>query len=307
MDINEMLFSKNGAAALALARLFLNYKIGAKIPTVTELSERLHLSRGTVQSSIRLLTDNQAIKLESKGHMGTYLVNRNMKDLLAFAGIHGLVGVMPLPYSRRYEGLASGLIVAMENQYNIPNSMAYMRGARNRIGMLIANRYDYAVVSKYAADDYLNDKKDIIVAKELGEHSYLSEHVIVFHSPKSKQIEDGMRVGIDNDSIDQKRLTELVVKGKKVTLVPLDYSQILQRAISGDIDAAVWNKDEITDKLVSINYTQIKVDQASDAYAVIVVSAERPEFSSLLSEIIDANTVMEIQRLVLEGKITPSY
>ena len=62
MDINEMLFSKNGAAALALARLFLNYRIGAKIPTVTELSESLHLSRGTVQSSIKLLTDNQAIK-----------------------------------------------------------------------------------------------------------------------------------------------------------------------------------------------------------------------------------------------------
>lgn len=307
MDIKSIMFTKNGAAALALARVFMNFKIGAKIPTITELSDNLHLSRGTVQNSLRLLTDNQAIKLESKGHMGTYLINRNMKSLLDFANIQNLVGVMPLPYSKRYEGLASGLIVAMENQYNIPNSMAYMRGARNRISMLIADRYDYAVISKYAAEDYLAKHSDIIVAKELKEHSYLSEHVLMFHSPKKKVIENGMRVGIDKDSIDQKRLTELVCAKKKVTLVPLDYSQILQRVLSGDIDAAVWNKDEITDKLIKINYSKIEIDRSSDTQAVIVVSSEHKELAALLEEIIDVTTVMEIQRLVLEGKITPSY
>lgn len=67
-----------------------------------------------------ILQENGAIKLESKGHLGTFLIAKNTAILLAFAGITSIVGVMPLPYSKRYEGFATGLIVAMENQYNLP-------------------------------------------------------------------------------------------------------------------------------------------------------------------------------------------
>lgn len=46
----------------------------------------------------------------------------------------------------------------MENQYNVPASMAYVRGAENRIAMLVADRYDFAVVSKYAAVNFKKEK-----------------------------------------------------------------------------------------------------------------------------------------------------
>lgn len=307
MDINKILLSKNGQAALALAREFMKFPIGEKVPTVTEFCEKLNLSRGTVQNSLKLLTDNQAIKLASRGHMGSYLIQKNTRSLLEFANITSLVGTMPLPYSKKYEGLASGLIVAMENIYDIPISMAYMRGAKNRISMLLSNRYDFAIVSHLAAKGYMEKYKNIRIVKSFGPYSYLSEHVLMFHDKKADGIQDGMKVGIDPDSYDQRDLTEKMCEGKDVTYVQMDYSQLLQRLLSGDIDAAIWNHDEILDKATKVNYQPLDLDSLDNTEAVLVVNADKPEIVTLLSEIVEVETVLNIQKLVVDKKITPSY
>ena len=306
MGYKEILFSKNGIATYTLAREFIKYHVGDKIPTVSELSETFGLARGTVQNAVKLLQQSDAIRIESKGHIGSYLTKKNMTILLEFAGISSIVGVMPLPYSKRYEGLASGLLVTMENHYNIPASMAFMRGSKNRISMLISNRYDFAIISRAAAEAIIAEHDNILIVMAFGKNSYLSEHVIVFKDDKMKEICDGMRIGIDYDSVDQRMLTEQVCEGKDVDFVSVDYSGILERVLHGDIDAAVWNKDEITDKYVKVNYAELNErDTASEA--VMVVSKYEPELVELLRNIIDAETVVNIQKLVLEGKITPSY
>lgn len=307
MNYKEMLLSKNGLATLYLSREFLKCALNQKIPTVTEFSEKLNLSRGTVQNSIRFLQEKGAITLVSKGHLGTYLESKDTRILLEFAGITSLVGVMPLPYSRKYEGFATGLITALENQYNIPTSLAYMRGAKNRVSMVLANRYDFAVISKYAARQFINLRHDLKIIKEFGRYSYLSEHVLAFHDSLARTISNGMRIGIDMDSIDQQNLTEKVCLGKKIELVPVDYSQILEHIVSGRIDAAIWNKDEITDKGSTVNYVTLDIEDLGDTEACIVCHTESEEIIALLNEIIDVDVVMNTQRLVLEHKLTPSY
>lgn len=306
MGYKEILFSKNGIATYTLAREFIKYHVGDKIPTVSELSETFGLARGTVQNAVKLLQQSDAIRIESKGHIGSYLTKKNMTILLEFAGISSIVGVMPLPYSKRYEGLASGLLVTMENHYNIPASMAFMRGSKNRVSMLISNRYDFAIISRAAAEAIIAEHDNILIVMTFGKNSYLSEHVIVFKDDSMKEICDGMRIGIDYDSVDQRMLTEQVCQGKDIEYVSVDYSGILERVLHGDIDAAVWNKDEITDKYVKVNYTEL-TEQDSTSEAVVVVSKYEPELVELLRNIIDSETVVNIQRLVLEGKITPSY
>ena len=306
MGYKEILFSKNGIATYTLAREFIKYHVGDKIPTVSELSETFGLARGTVQNAVKLLQQSDAIRIESKGHIGSYLTKKNMTILLEFAGISSIVGVMPLPYSKRYEGLASGLLVTMENHYNIPASMAFMRGSKNRVSMLISNRYDFAIISRAAAEAIIAEHDNILIVMTFGKNSYLSEHVIVFKDDSMNEICDGMRIGIDYDSVDQRMLTEQVCQGKDIEYVSVDYSGILERVLHGDIDAAVWNKDEITDKYVKVNYTELN-EQDSTSEAVMVVSKYEPELVELLRNIIDSETVVNIQRLVLEGKITPSY
>ena len=191
--------------------------------------------------------------------------------------------------------------------------MAFMRGSKNRISMLISNRYDFAIVSRTAAEEMIAEHDNILVVMSFGDYSYLSEHVIIFKNDKLKEIQDGMRIGVDYDSIDQRYLTEKVCEGKKVQFVSVDYSRILERVLHGDIDAAIWNKDEITDKFIKVNYCELKDThelkqfKAAANEAVMVVSKSEPELVPLLQNIVDPTTVVNIQKLVLEGKITPSY
>ena len=99
--IKEQLLSKNGTATLKLSRELLKYAIGDRIPTITEFSKKINLARGTIQNAQRNLIESKAIVIESKGHMGSYLVKKNSAILLEFAGVNYLVGAMPLPYSIR--------------------------------------------------------------------------------------------------------------------------------------------------------------------------------------------------------------
>ena len=61
MKYKEMLYSKNGLSTMALAKLFLGLKEGEKIPTVTELNDKIDLARGTIQNSIKMLQSQGAI------------------------------------------------------------------------------------------------------------------------------------------------------------------------------------------------------------------------------------------------------
>ena len=303
----EDLMGKNAIATIKVSKELLKYSVGERIPTVSEFVDSLSLARGTVQNAIKTLVDHEAVRIESKGHLGSYLVKKNMRVLLKFAGVRMLLGTMPLPYSRRYEGLASGLIASMENNYDLPINLAYMRGSVNRISMVLHKRYDFAVVSRYAANYFIEkypDKIEIVVG--FGAGSYLSNHVIMFHNPNIREIQDGMKVGIDSASIDQKELTQFVCQGKNVEFIEIEYSRIIERVISGDIDATVMNIDEANDKHVKIHTKSIQQVNKDNTEAVLVVAREN-EISTLIKELVDVETVLNIQRLVLEEKITPSY
>ena len=306
-DYKQILLSKNGMAVSQIASLFIKYEIGDRTLTISELTDSLNVSRGTVQLAIKTLQDAEAFRIESRGHMGSYLVKKNVPVLLQFAGITSLVGTMPLPYSKKYEGMATGLMSSLENNYGIAVALSYMRGAKNRIAMVIDGRYDFAVISKYAEKEFLQSKKGIVQIKEFGPESYCSSHVLLFHNPKETQIRNGMKVGIDADSIDQSDMVRKACKGKKVNYIPVEYNSLLERIVSGDLDATVWNLDEITDKMKKINFKIITQNDYEDTNAVIVTSSSRPEIGALLSKMIDEQEVMRIQQLVLDGKITPSY
>lgn len=305
--IKEQLLSKNGTATMKLSRELLKYSIGERIPTISEFVENIHLARGTIQNALRNLVDSKAIAFESKGHMGSYIIKKNNSVLLEFAGIGNVVGAMPLPYSKRYEGLASGIIISAENQNKMPINLAYMRGAKNRIMMVEKGRYDFAIVSRYAAEKYISDNDSMEIIIGFGEDSYTGKHVIMFHSNKTKEIQNGMRVGIDEDSYDQMFLTKNVCKGKKVEYVPIDYSRTIELIKNGDIDATIMNIDEVIDKKQNINCVDIKGYNKKNTEAVIVVSKGNEGLKSVLCEAIDKKTVLNIQKLVLEDKIIPRY
>lgn len=174
--------------------------------------------------------------------------------------------------------------------------------------MVLAGRYDFAIVSRMAADQVIREKKlPLKIIKSFGPQSYLGAHVILFHDKDKHKIEDGMKVGIDWDSIDQTKLTNEVCQNHKVEFVPMNYNQITKAIRNGTIDAAVWNEDEIVDKVMDISYEVIKSGDNQDREAVMVVSQENGTIASILEQMISSATVCDIQKLVTEGKMAPSY
>lgn len=307
MEINKYnIYNKNAKTTMMLAKLFLQLDVGDKMPTFEELTEEIGVARGTIQKSLKLLQESSAISVKSKGHLGTFIEDKNYKILLKMANINSLLGSMSLPYSKTYEGLATGIITTMEDKYDIPVRMAYMRNAVKRIDEMIKGRYDFTVVCKDSADIAINEGKPVHIAINFGLKTYLSVHVLLFSELNETEIRDGMRVGLAKNSQNQNTKTKRACEGKNVEFVTLDYSKVISSLKNKEIDTTVWNRDEINDVLMQINTKPI-FSPDDDTTAVILVSSQNKGYAKLLKEIIDVEEVKRIQKGVIFEEIAPRY
>jgi hypothetical protein len=305
----EKLYSKNGLAAKNIALELLGLELGSKIPTVTDFCDEFSLGRGTVQGAIKLLEMLGAIELEARGHLGTFLIRKDVSLLLDISGTGPLVGVMPLPYSKKYEGLATGIIDGFD-LLNKRISLAYMRGASNRLEALKTRRYDFAIVSRLAAEEWTQHHKGLEIVKSFGLGTYVSEHKIFLSDPKKEKIESGMRIGIDRSSPDQTSITLLECEGLDVEFIDINYMQLFQMLLENRIDAAVWNFDEIrsVQHFISVDFQSEKAKSLTKktSEATIVIDTSRSEVLRQLS-LLDTEIVLNAQRQVETGERFPHY
>ena len=308
MNVKMSLMQKSGIIVMKLAQQFIGMEVGDRIDTVANYSEKYESARGTVQSAIKLLQDNKAIILEARGNLGTFIIGIDYKKLLDFTDRNSIVGVMPLPYSKLYEGLATGIYETMYKS-NIPFNLAYMRGSRSRIDALKNDRYDFAIVSKLAAMQSIEDGMDISIVIEFGSFSYVSEHVLIFNNPLKQRIEDGMKIGIDKTSTDHNILTLKQCEGKDVEIIDLAYNQLMSKVISGEIDAAVWNVDEILERKINIKYYPLEKNQLNniDTEAVIVMNVSKNELGNFIKRFLIKKEILMYQKKVVSGEVIPNY
>ena len=215
---------------------------------------------------------------------------------------------MPLPYSKRYEGLATGLYKCL-NDSGVNTNLAFMRGSNHRLKALEDGRYDFAVTSRLTADYYLENNKNIEIVKVFGDFSYVNEHIIVVAKDFNGEFTNGTRVGIDTSSIDQFMLTKTYFKDLDVQYVTLNYSQFITAIKENEIDVAIWNLDDIQDRQDDIKFLPLKRESNNikDTEAVIIASKENSIVKVLFSRVLNVENVKKYQRLVMEKKIMPQY
>lgn len=305
----EKLYSKNGLAAKHIAKELLTIDEGNKIPRITDFSIKLNFGRGTIQSGLKLLESMNAIKIEGRGHLGTFLIKKDNKLLQEIAGISPLIGSMPLPYTRKYEGLATGLINAFESAGK-KLYLTFMRGGMNRLETIIKKKSDMAIVSKLTAHKVLPYYPNLKIFKELGTGTYVSEHKIFLADRHENQIHDGMRVGVDLDSIDQRELTYTELSGKNVEFIKINYMQLIELLMKKQIDAAVWSTDEPRMRHFKvIDFQNPKAKQLSKmtSEAVIVIESNRIQEIAEKWEGVDTEIILKTQQEVEKGERIPSY
>ena len=242
MDARQVLYQKKGVTISKVASSLLSRSCGDRIPPISYYEEEYGVSRGTVQNAFQYLKKMGAIALVSHGHLGTYIESIDYVKLQDCTLVKEIMGIMPLPYSRTYEGFATAIYEQMKDyRFN----MAYARGAVGRIKLVETGSYQFAVCSQYAAEYAMEQGCEIQIAMNFGTGSFLSKHVLILGEQYAAGIQDGMRIGYDRDSLDQSEITKRLICGKQVTLVDIRVQQTLSAVESGMIDAGVWNYDDI--------------------------------------------------------------
>ncbi|MDF2627519.1 MAG: hypothetical protein K0R39_1350 [Symbiobacteriaceae bacterium] len=298
-----------GSVAESLALRLLALHEGERLAPVHQLAAEFGTGRGTVQSALKLLSDGGAVVLESHGHRGSFVVQIDRQKLLAQAGIFPLIGAMPVIYSTRFQGLATGLTRAFE-QAALPLVLAQLRGGRNRIHFLRTGRCDFAVVSRLAWQQE-EPAGDIALVHSFGPGTNVSDHVLLLSRAGARGIEDGMRVGVDPSSHDHVRLTQAECEGKAVTLVDISYAQAVPRLLAGEIDAAVWDTEVPLPPnlpLVTVPRERRAATAAEpDTEAVMITRTEAGALGALLGRQIDPGVVTFTQQQVLKGEEMPAF
>lgn len=309
--IDERFLTRNGLAARQLALLLLDQDEESRLPRLRDLSEELGVGNGTVQAAFRLLEDAGAIKTVSRGHLGTFLVHADRGALWRLSGLGTLVAAMPLPYSRRYEGLATGLRAAFE-QAGAPFAVTFMRGAHARVTALLEKKVDLVVLSRFAADELMAEYPLELVA-DLGPATYVGAHGLLMRHGKEMS-SPGLRVAVDRSSKDLERLTERVFAGRDhVEWVEASYMQLRELFARGEVDATVWNLDEAQGRLVpEVDALPLAEELARDlgernSRTAIVGRTEAPQALQAVRRWLDLPTVREVQDEVLRGERIPSY
>lgn len=305
--LEDLFLTSTGAAVQKLALEILSTAPGERLATIAFYSSKFKLGRGTIQLALNYLEEQGAVKLERRGHLGTFVVAVDYNKLWLAGNLRSLTGVMPLPYSRRYEGLATGLYQVFRSA-GIPFNLAYMRGSSNRIESLKRHQYDFAVISKLAAEEAPGD---IEIVVEFGKESYVSGHRVLFASSEDTHIRDGMKVGIDTSSQDHVILTKAECSGYNVEFVEMPYSQVIRSLLAKRIDAAIWNVDEVIERGYPIRFSHPSSQEASrlddKGTVAVVVSLKDNPVSNLLKSVIHVEKVLELQRMVLAEKLLPNY
>ncbi|WP_340620068.1 GntR family transcriptional regulator YhfZ [Xenorhabdus siamensis] len=301
--MSQTFIKKEGIAQSFLARYLLSEQCGNRLKTIELLAKECGLSVGLMQAALKSLEQSQAVGIKRRGRNGSFLSHINHKLLLKYADIGNVVCAMPLPYTRAYEGLASGLKALCAG---VPFYFAHMRGSDIRIECLLNGVYDLAVTSRLAAEQH-PEIKDIYIALSLGTQSYTDRHRLIFRRGEMESIR---RVGLDSTSADQKIMTKQYFTGKEIELVEVSYHECLNQIKKGHIDAAIWNVGQGHELIAEGLMTQLPDDsecfiKASEA--VILARKDNIPIQQLLHTMVDRDALLTHQQNVIAGIIEPIY
>ena len=302
----NQLYQITGVAVNLLAMSLLSKKVGDRVPTIAEYQQEFQVSRGTIQNAFQYLKESEAITIRSHGHLGSFIETIDYGRLQSYCIQRDLLGIMPLPYSIKYEGFATAVYEEL-SRYHF--NMAYARGAIGRISLVESGSYQFAVCSQYAAEKAVSEGKNIEVVLNFGPNSFLSQHVLLLRDKEKSGIEDGMRMAYDPDSLDQSKLTKELVAGKNVKLVDMRIQNTISALRDNKIDAGIWNYDAIdkNQNEVKVVFLDRTLDMERVSTAVIVIKKNNHALKELLVNAVNTWRVMQTVEAVVKGKKKPNF
>ncbi len=292
-----------------LARQFLTApEPPSRLPTIRDLAHEHGSSLASIHAAMGRLEEAGAIRLETRGRLGAFLVDRSVGRLWATAENGPLVISLPLASSPRYEALATAIKQLLTNA-GLEVFLIFVRGSRQRLQAVREGRCHLTVMSSFAAAE-LCGPDDSVVA-ELGPDSYNTGHRVFYTATNADP--HPLRVIVDRHSADQQLLTALEFDGPDVTLIPAMPAQITRLLVGGQADAAVWTIDEMqVIRPEGILERPLKPSvraQIGDRMtrAVLVGRAADAATMRAVTASIESDKVAQIETDVMAGRVVPEY
>ena len=119
-----------------------------------------------------------------------------------------------------------------------------------------------------------------------------------------------MKIAIDYSSIDQRLLTKAIIKDEQVEYVEMQGHQIIAALQMGQIDAGIWNFDEIRDKNhQGLHYVPLTESEMEKDMSTSVIITQKDDFSmkAFFQKSVDKKKILSIQKDVCDGKLIPQY
>jgi hypothetical protein len=292
-----------------LARRFLtSAEPPARLPTFRDLAHDHRSSLASIHAAMGRLEEAGAIRIETRGRLGAFMVERSVGRLWATAENGPLVISLPLASSPRYEALATA-VKQLLTMAGLEVFLIFVRGSRQRLKAVREGRCHLTVMSSFAATELCGPDDAVVV--ELGPNSYNTGHRVFYAASTTDP--HPLRVIVDGYSADQQLLTALEFDGPDVTLVPAMPAQIARLLTNGQADAAVWTVDEmqvgrpegILDRPLKAAVRERIGDQMTRA--VLVGRTIEAAIMRAVTAPIRTADVAAIQVDVLAGRVVPEY
>jgi len=292
-----------------LAEYLLQLNLGSQVSSIRELATKFDASVGTISHLLQELESFCAVKIDRRGHLGSYLESRSINVLWDIIEAGPMVIAFTIPSNLRFEGLATGIKAAIRSK-GIEIYMIFIRGSSTRLKSLREGRCHAIVVSQLSADEECRKDEEIIIS--FPEGSWLRENRIFSRVGKLGKNQQ-LRVGVDPDSFDQNMITKLAFDERQVEFVKTNFSQLPRLLKNGHIDATTWNVEDERFSLLKDTVSNPlpkrvqEIVSGRDISAAIVTRKANKIVKIVLKEAIDIDALLEIQREVISGTYIPEY
>lgn len=295
-------------AAALVARHLISIPEGGRIPTVAQLAAEAGTGAGTVQAALKLMTDDGAIALSRRGHLGTVVVERDLGRLWGFASTGPVIGILPLPGSIEFSGLATAVSSAF-HKAEVPLSLAFRLGTRVRIEFLTSGAADFIACSLAFAQTLEPGR---FAALDLGAATYYTLNSVCVVTRAGEKPNPNGRVAVDRLSHDHEARTE--AEFPEAEMVERPYPQIPNALLRGEADAAIWHRTSSSPIDVASDLTLHEISRpqpnlATELSHAVLLTLADPESpaKALLEEVVDTEEAAQIEADVIAQKRVPEF
>lgn len=294
---------------IMLADYLLRIEPGGKLPSVAKLASSTHMSVGSVSTALNDLQSMGAVKIQKHGHQGSLLESFSIGRIWNLTEQGPFVIALSLPMHSHFEGLATALKASVE-KLGIETYLIFIRGSNTRLRALMDNRCHVSVLSGLAADESCGKGYEILC--QLPPGTWLSGYSMFYREPLPAPGKR-LRVAVDYDSHDHRRVSELEFADYQVEFKHVSFVQFPRLIRKGEVDALLWNTDQedtflgpgIACRPLSKKVQDLIGDRSISA--TIVGRSDRPAVREVIKAAIKAETVVEIQSKIVSGEVIPEY